>query len=372
MKSEIKTRNLLQKVVGIIDKVCKNIYAKVSVMTSKKRLFIATWIEGKNWGDDYLSKSLLQYIKTQKTDYKIIETNLYLDYHLLTEKDILLIGGGGLWGPSGTGCLEQKLFNTWMETKADLIIANIGIESFTDSSASKLVDLANKSKLISFRDEKSYRIAKQILKGKKCIWGADNTYLYPLKVKRSPKPHCIAVNVCGPEQENHYRKYSIKTIIKKILQLKPKFSIEGAVFSYHDSSRSDYKYCVQIDQTCKKTFSEIPFQDCELFIGMHFHSCLLALQNEIPTIGINYSDKVKRLFHEYDLDEFCIEPEDIDSLNKLPLIITSMYKNRECVVSKIRKGNARAKKRLAQFTVELKRILTTKNLITRSHRHEYN
>jgi hypothetical protein len=349
--------SVASRTVGLCAIAAGTVASTISGILSSPRIFLATWREGKNWGDDYLAQSLIRYLTARKVPFKVIETGLSLEHHYPTARDVVLVGGGGLWGPSGSGRLDDLLYSAWASTKATLIVANIGIESFHPSSAAQLLHLAARSSLLSFRDELSYTLARGVLPEEVCMWAADNTYLAPLKIDRLSEPGCIAVNLCGPEQENHVRPYSVPRIIKSILQLKGLgYEIRAAVFTY-GGPLTDYQHCVQVDASCSKGFSVIPFRDCEVFIGMHFHSCLLAMQNEIPVVGISYSDKVRRLFTEYGLPMYCIDPEDPDLPTKIPSLVASARDQREKLIGQMRDGNSRALDRLAPFCAKLCNLL---------------
>jgi polysaccharide pyruvyl transferase WcaK-like protein len=350
MQAGMNITNLVKNAAG-------HFAAAACSVAGRRRLFVATWREGRNWGDDYLGQALVRYLRSEPLDFKLVETNLHLDWHQLNHGDILVVGGGGLWGPSGTGRLDDRLFSVWMGTKANLVIANIGIESFSQSSVPQLEALADKSRFLSFRDEESYTLAYKHI-GDRSQWCADNTYLSPLKIAREPVSRCIAVNLCGPEQENNSRNYSTAAIIENIKRL-PTFgySLRGIVFSYM-KSLSDFPHCVQVDQSCHRTFSADPLRTCELFIGMHFHSCALSLQNEIPTVAISYSDKVRRLFAEYKMEEFCLDPTR-DDMTIIPTLVALAYQNRDLLTARIRDGNARAQGRLILFRKKMREMLAS-------------
>ena len=137
------------------------------------------------------------------------------------------------------------------------------------------------------------------------------------------------------------------------------YHLRGAVFTYQNAL-SDYKYCKLIDPTCEDGFSIEPYRTCELFIGMHFHSIVLALQNHIPVIAISYSDKVRRLMEEYQLEAYCIQPEDAELPHRLVCLAKTLSEPAVMadVVDKIRQGNEAARQRLVHFERELRRVIS--------------
>ena len=323
----------------------------------QRKLYVAAWVDGKNYGDDYLSETITRFLNKKYKKYKIIQATLDLKKCKINKNDVVLLAGGGLWGPSGTGCLEENLYSIWTNTKAKLIVANMGIESFDPIYSKQLIKFIKKADLISFRDKKSFLIAKGVSKDASLIWGADNTFLNTINVTRNPIPKCIGINLCGPETENHIKKYSMDNITENISKLKDYgYSIKSTVFSYGETS-SDYNYCKEIDSECLKEFSIRPYENCEIFIGMRFHSIVLALQNNIPVIAINYSDKVKRIMEEYELGDFCIEPEAAYNFNTIFSLINKVSESKVIITEKICTGNTNSKNRLSKFEYELDQIL---------------
>jgi polysaccharide pyruvyl transferase WcaK-like protein len=320
----------------------------------KKNIFVATWQEGKNFGDDYLSLALSRYLKSEFSEARIIPVDLRASNYPLTAADLLVVGGGGLWGPHGTGRLSSRLYEAWLSTKAELIVAGIGIESFEPAAARQLTALWSKASFFSVRDHESWVIANEALGGDGVIWTADNTYLRPIQVDRQPRKDCITVNLCTPVKGG--KQYRIEEIVSAVNRLSEAgYQVTGNVFSYQNAD-SDYESCKQVDPDCVDGFSVDPYVVCEMVIGMRFHSVLLALQNETPVIAINYSDKVKRLMCEYGLEDYCLEPDDRNLSEKLATLVKRI--NDHEVLVKIRAGNAQARQRLAPLEKHLQKLVT--------------
>lgn len=310
------------------------------------QLFVCAWTEGKNFGDDYLATAVTKYLAQECPTRPIIQTGLDFDHHCLTRKDIVIIVGGGLWGPSGSGDLDDRLYNRWMRTRARLIIANIGIESFVPRSTDRLIHLVKKAEVFSVRDLASYQIVTNLHLGHKVLWGADSSFLNPIRVTRDANPGCLAVNLCGPEVEEHYRSFPILDVAKAISELRHHgHELKGLVLGYNPNL-SDYKYCRLVDEETFPEFSTIPYEKCSICVGTRFHSIVIALQNEIPTIAINYSSKVRRLMDEYGLSDFCLEPDDKHFAARLLTLVQSVEQRRAQLQAQIRAGNELAYSRL--------------------------
>ncbi len=328
----------------------------------KIKIYVSAWTDGKNFGDDYLASAMFDYLKKNfaKRKFEVKPATLNIADIKLTENDIVIVAGGGLWGPSNTQCLEEHLYQIWNNCNAKLILANIGIESFNDKYGYQLKNIAQKAELISFRDRKSFEIATNIIKDEKIILGADTSYLNPIHIKTFPKNNVLGVNLCGPEVENNINNYNMEFIIDEINLLQESgYFVSATPFSYNDAY-NDFVYCKKVDKSCKKRFSITPYKNCEIFLGMRFHSIIIALQNRIPTIAITYSDKVRRLMQEYDLNDFCIMPNELTKtllLNK----IQKIKRERTNILDRIKFGNSLQNNRINEFTKHLEELILNSN-----------
>jgi len=59
------------------------------------------------------------------------------------------------------------------------------------------------------------------------------------------------------------------------------------------------------------------FSGAGLVIGMRLHSLIFAAITGTPMIAINYSDKVKNFMSDMGLENYLINPEEIDKLPEL-------------------------------------------------------
>ncbi len=346
---------MLTRIVPLVARSVQAALTASLALAGKHRCFVAYWSHGNNFGDEYLSLALTRYLERTFPHVRVVHTALDLGSQAPGKGDTVIVAGGGLWGPSGTKELDSHLYSTWMRLKARLIVANLGIESFGGRSTAQLQALHAKAALFSVRDAQSLSFAEQALGKDAVLWGADTTYLSPMEILRQPVAHCIGVNLCGPEVENHFRDYSLTPIIEGLSALRALGHTLRAVAFSQGAAHADYPHCRRVDPDCPPSFSAEPYRQCVSFVGMRFHSVLLALQNRIPVVAINYSGKVRRLMQEYDLEDCCLEPDDPGLPRKLVALIQGMDKIQ--VSEKIRAGNARAEARLVPFTEELNRIM---------------
>lgn len=321
----------------------------------KRCCFVAYWEQGGNFGDDYLSQALTRYLGREYPRLRVVHTSLDLGGQIPGRDDVVIIAGGGLWGPSGTQELDQHLYAAWIGLGAPLVIANLGIESFGGRSADQMRAVGAKASLFSVRDAQSLAYAEQVLGAGAVLWGADTTYLSPVEVERRPVAGRVGVNLCGPEVEDHSRDYSLDLVLEGLEALRAAGHTLRAVAFSHRAAHSDLPHCRRADPDCPPRFSAEPYQQSEFFVGMRFHSVLLALQNEVPVIAVNYSGKVRRLMREYDLEDFCLEPDDPALPGTLAALAQAVGAAQ--VIEKIRAGNERAQARLVPFKDALGRVM---------------
>ena len=269
---------------------------------------------------------------------------------------LFLLRGGGLIGPSNTLCIPDDLYEKWTNLICKIALLNIGVESFDIKYKHQIYNLLEKVEFISLRDMQSFKLIKRYDKFQNVFLGADSTFLSPLLVKRMPEVNVIGVNLCGPEVENFTNNYSIINIVNAINDLKNlQYKIIAVNFS-NDSTYNDVQYGKMVDSSSEDGFSLYAYERCKFFIGMRFHSILLALQNQIPCIAITYSDKVKRLMSEYNLDEYCLEPTSVYSKKLLNLLI-KITKNEKSIVKTIINNNNKQMLRLDIVKANIDKLL---------------
>lgn len=76
---------------------------------------------------------------------------------------------------------------------------------------------------------------------------------------------------------------------------------------------------------------------CDLMIGMRLHACILALSEGIPTLAINYDNKVTKLMTDLALDEFILDIFNADAADFSKKIMDCLSIKREELTSKLLK-----------------------------------
>ncbi|MBW2646462.1 MAG: glycosyltransferase [Deltaproteobacteria bacterium] len=313
---------------------------------------------GKNFGDEYICKIFNVYMKK---NFPSIELYRVGDVRLVQEQlenadATFVLPGGGWWGASGTGCFEAKTYTVLSMAKADMFFLNIGIESHNREFDYQMHDIVSKSRLFALRDPYSHKMATQVVgHNEKVIWGSDTAFLYDVDTsKRHVVDDLIGVNLCGSETENNINSWDTNIIAEEINKIPiPK---EGFCCAYSQDV-PDYPHVRKVDRDCGERYDLATFKRSRYFIGMHFHSIIVALLYEIPLLAINSSDKVKRVMHEYELDDYLISPNNPrEIVDKFALLM----KNEPEVVNRIREKNVRSKERCRHVFEEYGKAISAK------------
>lgn len=91
---------------------------------------------------------------------------------------------------------------------------------------------------------------------------------------------------------------------------------------------------------------------CDFFIGSRMHSCIAALSQGIPCVGVAYSVKFKGVFESVGMESWVVDGRDVDDDEAVSRIIR-LYRNREGIREPLLKGAAVARERLAGVFQEM-------------------
>lgn len=91
---------------------------------------------------------------------------------------------------------------------------------------------------------------------------------------------------------------------------------------------------------------------CDFFIGSRMHSCIAALSQGVPTVGVAYSKKFIGVFNSIGLGEMVVDARAFDTESALDEVI-SRYSSREDVAVRLSEPVAEAKKTVLKTFDEL-------------------
>jgi polysaccharide pyruvyl transferase WcaK-like protein len=85
---------------------------------------------------------------------------------------------------------------------------------------------------------------------------------------------------------------------------------------------------------------------CRFFIGSRMHSCIAALSQNIPTVGVAYSRKFIGVFESIGVDDLVIDARNTNTDDALEIVINH-YQDREKYISCIRDNVEKARNLIA-------------------------
>ena len=91
---------------------------------------------------------------------------------------------------------------------------------------------------------------------------------------------------------------------------------------------------------------------CDFFIGSRMHSCIAALSQAIPCVGVAYSMKFKGVFETVGMEAWVIDGRDVGADEAVRRTI-DLYRSRESIREPLRQRAASARQRLAEVFEEI-------------------
>lgn len=353
-----------------------------------------------NLGDDLLMWNFLQLLKERDFDtiyvnantvelipepikkafpgMKIINTyeTSILDYvQLIRQMDCVVYGGGTLYkelyGSTGRGkysvIVRMMGFNMLARLFGTPVYhLNIGIgslKSFWGRWITKRALMAATHSI--FRDQKSYDYALETLQipAEKITKSTDGIFLNhvwekpwnkaKLSIDRSTYRRVVGVNILSDIPDWIDRKKYIQTMQTFVGELLSEGDYVLLVpFQHAFNPRNDKVFmedvfAKELKMDGCELLSEVPIdqissvlQQCDVFVGMRFHSLLLSLVNHVPFVAVAYDTKCWRFVQEVGY-EHALELEKLD--------VKSLLEHYEHAV----KAAAKTKKQLAKISTQL-------------------
>lgn len=91
---------------------------------------------------------------------------------------------------------------------------------------------------------------------------------------------------------------------------------------------------------------------CDFFIGSRMHSCIAALSQGVPCVGVAYSMKFRGVFESVGMEDWVVDGREIDTAEAM-LRITDLYRNRDSVREPLRQSAADARQCLVEVFQEI-------------------
>lgn len=84
---------------------------------------------------------------------------------------------------------------------------------------------------------------------------------------------------------------------------------------------------------------------CDFFVGSRMHSCIAALSQGIPTVGLAYSKKFHGVFKTIAAEQFVVDMRQLGT-EEILKVITDSFHNRQLIKEQIRIKIAEAKQHI--------------------------
>ena len=278
----------------------------------------------------------------------------------------LIIGGGGFfdvrWNDSVTGTTLDASKAFFDSIHVPIIFNAMGVLLLHDRDYSIAINAFQKffhyivnrnNTLVSIRNDGSKNILKQLVANddlKKVLFVPDGAFFYPVKCNDDEKWGTGVVGLCISNSLFNYDytngitedkfNYDMSRIIsnlaedgyKVILFAHEPHDIEVISFLYNNIDTKYFRYNIIIapyrpfEANSAEEYSRY-YQQCDVMVSMRFHSCVLAIDNDIPTIALDGYGKVAGLYEELELNQYCIRVGENDYVKKIHDMIANLFSN---------------------------------------------
>lgn len=287
--------------------------------------------------------------------------------------DLFISGGGGLFQDSTSVksvVYYAGLIHLALRMKKKVILFSQGLGPLNSLRARKIVSGVLKNvHEATFRDEASCALAKE-LSGRDFECAADPVFLLEPPEGDVPFPDDVHL----PDEERWKPRIGIalrlwlhKTFDKELELFLEGIVKESTALLLLSFQRDDTGVARRLKEMFKKNafvcpvFSFPPlmlahyYRRMDLCLCMRYHSAVCAFLAGKPALGFSYDPKVRELFDDFGLSEFCL-PLDATQQDMISCY-EKLLKSREDVVQKIKRHLPVMKERaLKSFTLALEMV----------------
>jgi polysaccharide pyruvyl transferase WcaK-like protein len=91
---------------------------------------------------------------------------------------------------------------------------------------------------------------------------------------------------------------------------------------------------------------------CDFFIGSRMHSCIAALSQGVPCVGVAYSMKFRGVFESVGMEDWVVDGREVDE-NQAVQRVMELYRQRDSVRDPLRANADAARERLRMVFKEI-------------------
>lgn len=280
--------------------------------------------------------------------WRLRNFNSYKFISICNEHDLVVIGGGNFfelkWDYSSTGTTIDMKIDTLNRIKTPIFFNGIGCDIGKGASKSNIEKfkffldalLKKENCLISFREDGS-KITLEKLFGKKYVeqfyFIPDNAFFMSLELDNNEfkllSDKYIGMNIVSDminvrfNNEKHYLNYlkELSNIIEKFLDEYPEYNLVLFPHIYSDLHAIDI-LLENISDFIRRTRVVVApyltgvgsdkiifnmYRDCDVILGMRFHSNVCSIAQNIPTVALSSYPKIEFLYNNLDLVEQLVD-----------------------------------------------------------------
>lgn len=324
---------------------------------------------------------------------------------LANASDLVIFGGGNffeLWvenSPTGTSIsIENEILN---KIKTPIFFNALGVDDGMGYSAST-IDRFNAffekltheptRYLVSVRNDGAFSTLSKHVKNKKNLAkvvklpdGGFFTKLPQTSSKNKENGLTVGINLAGdmldvrfPGKEHHDYNSFLKEFSNLIRDISEKWSntkfilfphiysdikvFSDLMFMLPDHIRRNDLIVAKYDSNCPfEASSFMEYEKCDIFLASRFHSNVVALGNNIPTIGLNSYKQIQGLYDEINMSKYLVNVKEHTFSKKIMDLITEMTESDQ-LASEISNVKLNIEKSFDQAISEISAWLQTNHI----------
>lgn len=268
-----------------------------------KKIAVLGWYNKLNYGDELIRNSINRLFG----EHFLVFFGFPPSNKCLKQFDMVIIGGGSVWDGYAN-------WYTKCGKRINKPVGVLGVSSNGSLDKHESEILVRRAEVIVIRDSLTQRY---LVKDPKVVVAPDLTWLYPIEKQETPPSKIkVGVNLRGWSEEV----WSPSEVVEIIREFS--HSIIPFSFYYGESVWEQGKAVPDsevmsrggIDSNSTPNMERL--NECRIFIGMRFHSLVLAAQACIPFVGFSYHPKIVSLCESMGLSEYCVPLGNKDELRE--------------------------------------------------------
>jgi polysaccharide pyruvyl transferase WcaK-like protein len=301
-----------------------------------KRAVVYGYFTGENYGDQWIRETWCGLLSGFKIDFRLHSDPP--EPRDLRRADLVVIGGGGLVFER-MGLWEDP--RSWMtHVRGPLVVAGLGINRVDPGLAEAVTFLADSAEIFWVRDEESRSLLNH---HNRIQVGPDLAWLRPRRF-----PVCAGGALLVAPAPCPWRDFPIGRWQAELSRIQTM----GAAL--HCGDGRDRKLLEELGVPVSSEPVERLMASCEAVLASRYHALILATQNNVPFLALDYDYKIGRLTKEWNLEEWLIDPSEPHLLGSK---LKEIHRNRADLVKRLDEINGLESDRARLLENDLLRVI---------------